>query len=301
MEEGREYVPAGRPPQRRTGTDYWAAVSAAFQVVGRYRFLWFYGFFAASGGGGSGGGNWSEDAGPWVRDFFMQRIELLVLIILGIILLALILIVMSVISRGALIGSAAEAASGGRPTFRGAWKTGLRYALPIFGLAILSFIVVLLVTVVCIIPVVLPLAAGSAGIAIAIVIAVILFLPYLAFLIAVTLTVTYAERAIVVDGMQFIDAIGEGWRLLRSRMGESFVYWLIGLLAGIVFTVGIIFILVVVATPLVVLGTQNLVAALAIGIPLAFVIMAFANGIFGTYIYSYWTFAYLALREESVA
>jgi len=297
MNENGVPAPPG-PAQLRKGTDYWGVVNAAFQIVGRYKFLWFYGFFAASGGGGSGGGNWSEDASPWVESFFAQRLELLVLIILGLVVVALVLIAMNIISRGALIGSAGMIASGDRPTFGEAWKMGLRNALPIFGLMILSIIVVLLVTAVCAIPVLLPIAAGAPGIAIAIVIAVVLLFPYLAFMIALALTVTYAERAIAVDGLPFIDAIAAGWSLLRSKVGESLVFWLIGLLAGIIFTVGIIFILVVVGTPLFILGTQNLVAALAIGIPIVFVIMALANGLYGTFSYSFWTLAYLNLKGD---
>lgn len=289
------------PSQPRRGTDYGGVINAALSMAWRYKFLWFFGFFAASGGGGGGGSGWSEDAGPWVRDFFMQRTEVLVLIILGLVVLALVLIAMSVISRGALIGSAGRAAVGGRPTFGGAWSIGLKNALPIFALAILSILLVLLVTAICAIPIVLSVMGGAPGIAIAVIIAVILFLPYIAFLLAVALTVTYAERALVVDGLSFFDAIGAGWTLLRSKIGESLLFWLIGLLAGIVYTVGLIFVLLVVGTPIFILGTQNLVAALAIGIPVGIIIIAVSSGLYGTFSYSYWTLAYLELKGERAA
>ncbi len=289
------------PDVKRSPGDYWGAVSGALSIAGRYRFLWFFGFFAASGGGGGAGTNWSEDAAPWAQNYFMERPEVLILIVLALVVVGLAFFVMGIISRGALIGSVGLAVSGSRPSFSEAWSLGLRYALPLFGLVVLAILAALLVTAICAISVLLPIAAGAPGIAIAVVIGVVLFFPYLAFLIALALTVTYAERAIVLENAPFLDAISAGWSLVRSRVGESLVYWLIGLLAGLIFTVGIVFILVVVGAPVFILGTQDLVAALAVGIPVGFVIMALANGVFGTYFYSYWTLAYLNLRAEGPA
>ncbi len=282
-----------------TGIDYWKIVERSLRITWDHRFLWFFGFFASSNAGNVF--SWSDEGGPVLRDFLTSHLELLALVIVGLVVLWLVFFALNVISKGALVASVHGIERGESPTFDTAWSRGLKAFLGLLGLAVVAVIVFVAVTLVCVLVVVLPLAAGAPGIAIAIVIGSILLLPYLAFAFLLAFTITYAERAYVIEGEGFAAALGTGWELTKTHFWKSMVVWLISLLSSLVFGLSLMVVLLIAAVPFVLIGLANLVMGLVLGIPVGIAILAVTTGAFGTYMFSLWTLTYSELRALTPA
>jgi hypothetical protein len=278
--------------------DYWDLVTRSLRIAWKYKFLWFFGFFAASGGGGNSTG-WREESAPWLRDFFTTHPYAFVMLIMAIVILALVFIVMSVICTGGLIRSSSMANRGEPISFSQTWRAGLSTFWRLLGLSVLAVVALFAVSIACAVPIVLSVMGGAPGIAIALVIGAILFLPYVAFLFILTFTVTYAEREIVLGGADIFSAIRAGWELARAWIGKSLMVWLVMLLSGLAYTMGLVLVLLVIAIPFVLIGIGNLFLALVLGIPIGIVIIVVASGWYGTYSYSVWTLAYEQLKGAS--
>ncbi len=275
--------------------DYWGVVQRSLGIVWKHKFLWFFGFFATVSGGNVL--SWVDERGEVVRDYMMERVEVLAVLIVFVVLVWLVLFVMNLISKGALIAGASDAGQGGtRPTFEASWTRGLRAFLGMLTLLVMGLVAFLAMSLVCALVVVIPLAAGAPGIVVAIVIGAVLLVPYLGFLFLLAFTITYAERALVVDRAGILDALARGWELTRAHFWESMIVWLMVFLSGLVYFIGLIVVLLVAAVPFVLIGLASLTAGLVLGIPVGIAILALATGAFGTYSHAVWTLTYEDLR-----
>lgn len=279
--------------------DYWGIVVRSLRHVWRNKPLWFFGFFAASGGGGSLM-NWTEKTGPSVGGFLKTHLEVLAVLVLFVIVLWLVFFIMSLISRGALIWASGTADEGHRVPFADAWSKGLSAFWKMLLLLIIAVVVFLAVTIICAVPIVLPLAGGAAGITISIIVAAVLFLPFLAFLFLLAFTITYAEREAVVQGSDILASLRVGWQLTREHFWKSVLIWLVQLLCGLLFVIGFFVVGAMIAVPFVVIWTANHLAALLLGIPVGVVYFCVASGAYGAFEYSFWTAAYREIRKLGV-
>jgi len=277
------------------GIDYWSIVTRSLRIIWKHKFLWFFGFFAAGSSGSSF--RWVEDAGPRLRDFFFANPAVLVLVIVGLVIVWLVMFVMNLISTGALVAATHEASQGRRVTFGYGWREGLKAFWRLLGVVVLAIVAFLFVTAVCAIPIVLALFGGDSGIVIAIVIGAILFFPYLAFLFLLAFTVTYAEREVVLGRAGVFDAIHTGWGMTKRHVWRSLLVWLIMLGSGLVFGIGLVLVLLILAVPFILIGLANVFAALVLGIPIGVIVVVVASGAFGSYAYSVWTLIYDELKR----
>jgi hypothetical protein len=277
--------------------DYWSLVSRSLRIVWKHKFLWFFGFFATAGGGGGGGFNWVEQGGPRIRDFFLANPAILVLTIVGLVIVWLVLFVMNLISTGAVVAGVRGASEGRGVTFGYAWREGLSAFWRLLGVAVLALIAFIFVTAICVVPIVLALFGGTSGIVIAVIIGAVLLLPYLAFLFLLAFTVTYAEREVVLAKASVFDAIYAGWDLTKRHIWKSLLVWLVMLGSGLLYALGLVLVLLIVAVPFILIGLANVFVALVIGIPIGVVIVVVASGAFGAYSYSVWTLAYDELKR----
>jgi membrane-anchored glycerophosphoryl diester phosphodiesterase (GDPDase) len=274
--------------------DYWDLVSRSVKLAWKHKFLWFFGFFASAGGGNVG--QWTEEGGEWVRDFFYQHLELLVLIAVGVVILWLVFLVMNIISTGGLIRSISDAGKDRPISFGATWRAGLGTFWRLLGLSVLAVLTFLVVSAVCLFPIIMSVLGGAPGVAIAVLIGAVLFVPYIAFLFLLAFTVTYAEREIVLFGADVFDALREGWGLTKRFLWKSMGVWLVMLLSGLVYGLGLVIALAFVAIPFVLIGMGNLVAGLVLGIPVALALVVVATGAYTTFAYSVWTKAYETLK-----
>lgn len=277
--------------------DYWGLVTRSFHILWKYKFLWFFGFFAAAGGGSSGS-QWTEHAGPEVRDWVAANVELIAMIVMGMVILWFVFFVMGLLSKGALIGSIAHAEREHDITFGRAWEIGYKNFLKMLGITLIALVIFFVVRFIFLVPIILPLFAGGAGAVVAIAIIALLFIPFLAFAFLLAFTVTYAEREAVLRNEGVLDSLRIGWELTRKYFWQSMVVWLVSLISGIVFAVCIIFTLLVAAVPFILLGLLNVFAALVVGIPIGVALIFIISGALGTYDYSLWTLAYIRIRDH---
>ena len=276
------------------GLDYWDLVSNSMRLAWKHKFLWFFGFFASSSGGNVG--QWTEEGGEWVRDLLVQHLGILVLVIVGVVVLWFAFLVMNIISTGGLIRSISDGARDRPVSFGDTWRAGLSTFWRLLGLTVLAILTFLVVTAVCLFPIIMSLLGGAPGIAIAVLIGAVLFVPYVAFLFLLAFTVTYAEREIVLFGADVFDALREGWELTKRFLWKSMAVWLVMLLSGLVFGLGFVIALAFIAIPFVLIGIGNLVVGLALGIPIALAFMVVATGAYATFSYSVWTITYEKLK-----
>ncbi len=279
--------------------DYWGLVTRSFHILWKYKFLWFFGFFAAGAGGSSGNtSQWTEHAGPQVREWLATNMELVAMIVMGMVIMWFVFFVMGLLSKGALIGSIAHAEREHDITFGRAWEIGYRNFLKMLGIAIIALLAFFLGCFIFLVPILLPLIAGEAGAVIAIAIAALLFIPFLAFAFLLAFTVTYAEREAVLRNQGIFESLSLGWALTKQYFWNSMVVWLVSLVSGLVFMFCIIFGLLLVAVPFILLGLLNVFAALVVGIPIGIALIIIISGALGTYDYSLWTLAYIRIRDH---
>lgn len=279
--------------------DYWDIVTRSAKIAWRHKFLWFFGFFAASAGGGGNYLNMGEYGTDEIRDFFTSNVEVLALIVVFAVLVWLALLVVGVISKGALICCIDRAGSGSDVTFGEGWRAGLQAFWGMLGIAAIGLAAFLAVTAVCALAVVLPLVAGTPGVAIAVLIAAVLVVPWLAFLFLLTFVVIYAERAYATGTAGFGEAFRSAWELTKARFWQSMLMWLVSLGSGIAFFVALVTVLLVLAVPFVLIGLANPLAGLVLGIPVGFVVVILTSSAFSTYDHALWTLFYRELTALS--
>lgn len=279
--------------------DVWSLAARSLGIAWRQKPLWLFGLLA------SVNGNTAltvvDEWGPASRQYLMGHSALLVLIVFLVVVGWLALFALNLLSRGALIAGADVASRGGGTTLGVAWGSGLRAFWRLLGLLALAVAAFLVVTGAVIVPLVLPLAAGVPGLVIAIVIGAVLFLPYLGFLFALTFVVTYAERAVVIDGAGVLASVRAGWEITRAHPGRSMLVWLVGVLSTLAYAVALLAALGTLALPFLLVATVSPIAALLLGVPVALAVAAIATGAFGCYSYALWTIAYTELRRSTQA
>lgn len=253
------------------------------------------------------------------------------------------LIVVSFIAQGGMAEATADLATGHPSSFSRAWTAGVHLFWRYVGLwlilaaaaFVLASAIALVVTAAIIAATVAQAPLIGATIAAVVVAAVVvsfvafilritpensaprwlvgllatLFaLPVFTVLIAVALTlsivVAFAQRAIAVEDVGPMAALGSGWRLMRGHLGESLLTWLVNV--GLALVCGIVCVAGVLGTLVVLGGVGALVFAAAgltaptigyVGIGALVFLAGILTlvGIANTFFWTYWTLAYLQL------
>jgi hypothetical protein len=126
--------------------------------------------------------------------------------------------------------------------------------------------------------------------------------------IALSIAVAYAQRVVVVEDVGFLAAVTRGWQVLRANLGSSLLTWLInlGLTIGAELAVGVAMAVVLgllVGIGLAIwslIGFSTVTAVyVALGTIVAFALFWGMEAIVHTFLWSYWTLAYLRLTGSS--
>jgi len=279
--------------------DAWSLAGRALAITWRHRPLWIFGFLASLGGRGVFG--LVDEWGPASRPYLLGHPLILLSIIVVLVAVWLAIFVLNLIARGALIAGSDLASRGLGVSLDVTWRRGLRSLPRLLALVALAVAALIVVSVLFAVPLVLPLAAGAAGVAIAVVIGAVLVWPYLAFLFALAFTVTYAERAVVLDGAGVLDSLRVGWEIARGNTARTFFVWLVALVSALAYGVSLLIVVAAIALPCFVIGLASPTLALVLGVPLGLATVAVATGAFGCYSYALWTLAYRQLRGEKIS
>jgi hypothetical protein len=254
------------------------------------------------------------------------------------------LIVLSFIAQGSMAEATTDLATGQPSSFGRAWRAGLhlfwRYVGLWLILAAAAFVLAAAIALVVAAAVIAATVAQAPlmGAAVAAVVVAAVVVSFVAFIVRITpestaprwlvvllatlfalpvftvlivaaltlsIVVAFAQRAIAVEDVGPVAALGSGWRLMRGHLGESLLTWLVNV--GLALVCGIVCVAGVLGTLVVLAGVGALVfAAAGLTAPLMGYIGGGAlvflvgvltlAGIANTFFWTYWTLAYLQLR-----
>jgi hypothetical protein len=230
--------------------DFGQVFSRAWTVTWKHKILWLFGFLAILAGSGNanvsfngsgyrfGNGDVPRYYGQlppeiqsivdWANKLDWTTIVAYVSIALALVcVLWLICFILSVIGRGGLIGGILKADFDGTISFREAWTLGRRYFWRILAVKIVSFLTMLVASIIvgvsfvmAIIPLVCCLGIPLCLLAIG----GILFL---------SLYFYFVQIAIVAENLSIGVAFGKAFNILRDRIGPAFLFGIVTFLVSL--------------------------------------------------------------------
>ncbi len=292
--------------------DFSKILQRAWEITWRYKFLWIFGFFAGAGGGfggnsGSSGGNGGYGGGynGGFSEFPAIGVVLILFVILIVLVIALVFAIMSIISRGALVGGVRQAEEEGETKLKDAWKVGLSKFWSLLGISFLTALPVIVVGIILLVVIGgLYATMGIGGVeepAAYILPGIILGLPSCCLLVVgsiiLSLIALYADRACVLEDKGWIDAFKRGWEVLRNNIANTILIGLIlfvinALIGGILAVLGFGMILpgiLMIASERAV--APGVAALFCLGIPIFFVAVVIGSAL-ETFSSAVWTLAY---------
>ncbi len=276
--------------------DYGGLVKRALDIMWKFKYLWVFGFFLEFG---SGGGGWVGNlpdkirlpVGDYISGALMGAIILLILV--GFVVFLLFLI-MYLISQGGLIHCVWRIENGENPNLRDGWNAGIKNFWRILGISIMVLIFLLMSALVTLGPF---LALIFTLKLIGLVSGIILFPLFLLLFLGIILVDLYATRACVIEGKGVFDSLADGWEMLKSNVVHSLVVGLIGIGSTMVYVLGFVTVGLLLALPFVALGLLSLFLGIFLGVIVGLVYIGVASALWGTYIDSLWTLAYMDLKK----
>ena len=311
--------------------DYGVLIRRSWSITWRYRFLWVLGLFAATSVGscspssGNGGvqyqlgpgdlGRISPDlerafGGATFERMLLPNWQLILIGVALVLLLVLAFLIVSLIAQGSMAAATGDLSMNRPASLGAAWGSGLRLFwryLALWALLIgVGILVVLALVVAAGLLVALASIAGEgprvAFIVVGGLLGLLLLLIAIPVLIAVSVLVGFAQRAIALEDTGPLAALEAGLRLLRNNLGTSAIAWLInlGLSIGAGIAIGVGFVVLLIP-----LGGVTLILFRTVGVTVAsvsYAVLAFLLVIAGswvlaaianTFFWNYWTMIYL--------
>jgi len=275
--------------------DYGGLVKRALEIMWKFKYLWIFGFFLEFGSGGGWVGNLPEKIKLPVSDFLSGALlgAIILLVLVGLVVFVLFLI-MYIISQGGLIHCVWKIQSGENPTLRDGWNAGVKNFWRILGISIMILIFILVSALFTLAPFILLLITFKA---LGIISAIILFPLFLVLFITIILINLYATRTCIIEGKGVFASLAEGWEMLKTNLGPSLVVGLIGIGSTMVYIFGFVAVGLLLALPFIALGIFNLFLGIFLGVVVGLIYIGVLSAIWGTYIDSLWTLAYLDMKK----
>jgi hypothetical protein len=314
--------------------DHVAIIKKAFRLTFRHKALWLFGLLLALTGGGGGGGSfpsgrgsgtgWREDVVPDFGPEVWATVSAIIvaLILIGIV-AAIVATIIRYVAHAGLLGATREAATAGqvsiRQGFRFGWsRTAWRLFLIDLAIGIPLMIAILLLLLLAASPVLLSLVITGDVSPLPVIITVLAGLVVLGLLIPVSVAISvlsqfFARRCAFAD-RGVVESIRGGYHLVRQRLKDVAVMWLVMFGVGIVWGIAF-FVMSVIPAGLVGVGigipafmlTQSADAWLPIlisALPAILVFGAIASALTALYTvfqYHVWTLTYLEVAAEPEA
>ncbi len=276
--------------------DYGGLVKRALDIMWKFKYLWIFGFFMEFGTGTGGWfGNLPEKVKLPVGDFLSGALvgAIIFLVLVGLFIF-LVFLIMYLISQSGLIHCVSRIEHGENPTLRDGWNAGVKNFWRILGISIMILIFILASGLVTIVPFILLLLAFKA---LGIVSGVILFPIFLALLITLILIDLYATRTCIIEGKGVFDSLAGGWEMLKTNLVQSLIVGLIGIGSTMVYVFGFVAVGLLLALPFIALGFLNLFLGIFLGVVVGLIYIGVLSALWGTYIDSLWTLAYLEMKK----
>ncbi len=302
--------------------EYGKVLKRAWEVTWRWKALWILGFLvslgSASGSAGSGSSysdRWDVrvNLDRWGADF-PEVWAAIGGIAIGLLCLAFVvaiaLWVVATIARGGLIAGVQQVEDEGATSFGQAWNVGVQRFWTLFGISVLTGIPVLVLVFLGLIGLGGGIAAavgffevsevvGGLGIAAAVVCGVSLCCLLIPLATVLGQIRIYAERAAILENLDWIDATKRGWQVLKENLGPTAVFWIIFVVVGLVLGAVVAGGIMGLVTPFgIAFGEANvepgawILAPLCLGGLLAFVVLSLIRSIVETFSSATWTLVY---------
>lgn len=292
--------------------EYGKLLSRSAGLVWRNKIIWLFGVFLSLSSGAGNLVNFTVDERDVERiqermDAFAGSLtgEMLIMFLVGLVAFVVLSIVVYLIVTGTLIGLVRDVGAGERARFGRGLGVGIRKAIPIFGASLLlwvPFMIVLTIFTLADIYLFIAVTRNNADVSIPAIV-ILVFATALAALIFLIFGITlaiigrFASRFIVIDGTRVFRAVRQASSLFRRELGSAILTWLImfGLtVAFITFAGGLAALMILIVKAF--FGANLLVA-----IPVAvffFCLVLIPYGFFEAFGSTFWTLAFLALRER---
>ena len=114
----------------------------------------------------------------------------------------------------------------------------------------------------------------------------------------------YAERAAILDDLGWIDAVKQGWAVLKANLGPTIIIWLVFFVIGFALAMFIFAIFMTMFIPLIALITQLdpgpwIAATACCGGLFAVLVSGLLSAIIETYASATWTLTYRELTGKA--
>lgn len=298
--------------------DYGALIKRAWEITKKYKFLWIFGILA---GGGFSLPSFDLPSEKFispeekkkleeifkpedielVKNWIFAHLNLLIVICLSIFLFFLILFILSVIFKGALVGSVGEIEKNKEVNFKRGFQIGSHHFWRIIGLSILFALPLIILGSLIFISISLKIYLLS------VFLAVLSILIFLLLLIFIGISSQYALRFLILEDLKITRAIFESFSLFKRFWKEVLLVWLIAIALSLAFGIGVFIGLSFLLLFLGLLGfliyTLTKIGLLIYGILLGLALLIgffILSGAISTFLSSFWTLAYLELRRKEL-
>ncbi len=281
--------------------DYGGLVKRALDIMWKFKYLWIFGFFLEFGSGGGGFfGNLPEKIklpiGDFVRFDFLEGalVGAIVLLVMAALVIFLVFLIMYIISQGGLVHCVWRINTGENPTLRDGWNAGVKNFWRILGIRIIIIIFILGTILITLAPFVLMLIAFKL---MGVISGLILLPLFLVVIVAIALVDLYATRTCITEGKGVFDSLGAGWNMLKSNPGPSLIVALIGIGSTLVYIFAFVAVGLLLILPFVAVAAFNLLFGIVSGVLVGLLYIGVVSALWGTYIDSLWTLAYLDIKK----
>jgi hypothetical protein len=311
----------------------------SWAIVWRYKILWLFGFFAAEAGGGGfssnfnsgnsfnsnsmgGAGQQASEFGSQAMQWFSQWWPVLVGGFVFLILVGIVFWILSIAARGGIVALADDAAAGRDVRGSRGWSVGFHYwgrvflqglvfGLPVFVITLVFVLIVLLIAGGSIAAIVTGArGGGSTGLAAGGIVgliagvcglAAVFFFVVLAIGLVYAVLVPVSLRFAILHDRPAVKAIGDGWHLVRSKLGKvaltAVTLW--GL--GIAFGIGMFVVILLFIVPVALAAVFKLWFVIALVALVLLAVLIVAGSIWSAFYSTTWTIAFRAITEPETA
>lgn len=313
-----------------TNTTYRDVLKRAFQITRKYKFLWFFGFFAAFLSGGSELNSVFRDyinlptttrdifsLQTWYqggtiagvidnfRVYFTNYPWQSIFMLLMIAVIALVLLWLAIISQIALFDTVNKVAKGKAVNYSEGFQVGNVHFVPVLWLNVVIKIALYFLLVVIATPLVSWFLIRSSVLG-GVLFVILMFFVFIPISVIVSFVLKYALAYIVLKDQRAWPALQQGWRLFKKNWVVSVEMAVLLLGIGLLVGLGIVLILGFVSIPFIMI----IIAALLFGSPTGFAaaivcgvlawlaVVIVLGASYVAYQYTAWTLLYLKLVDE---
>jgi hypothetical protein len=284
--------------------DYGGLVKKSLDIMWKFKYLWLFGFFLEFGsGGGTSFGNISEKAKLPIRDYIQSDflegalVGAVLLLVALALLVFLVFLIMYIISQGGMIHCVRKIQAGENSSLREGWDAGIKNFWRILGILVVIIIISLAVAFFTIGPFIIGIVAFKAF---GLLMGIILLPLALVLIVTIALIHIYASRACVIDGKGVFDSIAAAWDTLKGNLGPSLIMALISVGSTMAYTFGFVILGLLLALPFIAIAAFNLYLGIFLGVIVGLIYIGILSAMWGTYIDSLWTLAYLDMKKPKL-